>query len=93
MYNLGIAWRDAAWDIAATYRHVGKRYNQADNSDTIEGVPGAYDPYTLTDVKATYHFSPKHSASLGVNNLFDEKYYDFYRAAGRFWFAELRADY
>lgn len=93
MYNLGLDWRHDAWYVSANNRHVSKRYNQATNIDTIEGVPGGYDPYTLTDVKATFKMSDKHSASFGVNNVFDKEYFDFYQGAGRFWFAELRADY
>lgn len=92
-YNLGLDWRRDAWLVSANTYHQSKRYTRANNTDTFEDVPGATDPFTVTDVKATYQLSDKHSASLGVNNVFDKEYHQFYLSPGRFWFAELRAEY
>jgi iron complex outermembrane receptor protein len=92
-YNLGLDWQRDAWLVSAVMYHQSKRYTRANNTDTFEDVPGSTDPFSITDVKATYKFSDKHSAALGVSNLFDEEYHQFYLSPGRTWFAELRAEY
>lgn len=92
-YNLGLDWEHNAWRVTANLYHQSKRYTRANNTDTFEDVPGSTDPFTVADVKATYKLSERHSASLGINNVFDEEYHQFYLSPGRTWFAELRADY
>lgn len=92
-YNLGLNWQRDAWLVTADLYHQSKRYTRANNTDTFEDVPGSTDPFTVTDVKATYRFSDKHSASFGINNVFDEEYHQFYLSPGRTWLAELRAEY
>lgn len=93
MYNLGLDWRYDNWLVSANYYHQSKRFTNVANSDTNTGVPGSTDSYSLTDVKGTYRFSDRHSASVGINNVFDKEYRQFYLSPGRFWFAELRSDF
>jgi iron complex outermembrane receptor protein len=93
MYNLGLDWRNDAWTVSVNHSRQSKRYTRADNLDTVTKVPGSTDAFSLTDIKATYAFSENHSASLGINNVFDEEYRQFYLSPGRFWFVELRSRY
>lgn len=93
MYNLGLDWRNDAWTVSMNHYRQSKRFTRADNLDTVTKVPGSTDAFSLTDLKATYAFSENHSASLGINNVFDEEYRQFYLSPGRFWFVELRSRY
>lgn len=93
MYNLSLDWQRDALRITATNSYQSKRFTRADNRDTVTGVPGSTDSFNLTDVRATYEFSDRHSASAGVNNVFNREYRQFYLSPGRFWFVELRSRY
>ncbi len=93
MYNIGLDWRYDSWLVSANTYHQSKRFTNVQNTDVNTGVPGSTDSYTLTDIKGTYHFMGKHSASLGINNVFDKEYRQFYLSPGRFWFAELRSEF
>lgn len=93
MYNVGLDWRYDNWLVSANHYHQSKRFTNIANSDVNTGVPGSTDSYSLTDLKGTYRFSDKHSASLGINNVFDKEYSQFYLSPGRFWFVELRSEY
>lgn len=92
-YNLGLDWRTGKWTVSADHYHQSKRFTNAANTDVNTGVPGSTDAFSLTDLKTTYAFSENHSASLGINNVFNEEYRQFYRSPGRFWFVELRSRY
>jgi iron complex outermembrane recepter protein len=93
MYNLALNWRHADWLVAASHYHQSKRFTNVGNTDVVTGVPGSTDAFTLTDVKASYEVSESISTSIGINNVFDEEFNQFYRSPGRFWFAELRLQY
>ncbi len=93
MYNLSLDWQRDALRISAVNYYQSKRFTNAGNTDVNTGVPGSTDSFTLTDVKATYRFSDQHSASLGINNVFDKEYRQFYLSPGRFWFVELRSEF
>jgi len=93
MYNLALHWERGDWTLSANHYHQSKRFTNVGNTDVVTGVPGSTDEFTLTDLKAGYVFSETISTSLGVNNVFDEEYNQFYRSPGRFWFAEVRLQY
>lgn len=87
--TLGADLERGPWSGSATARYVSMRYSVDDNSDTFTGVPGAYDPYTVIDLKAGYQISRGIKVALSVDNLFNHEYYASYRAPGRAWFLEL----
>jgi len=64
-------------------RYVSKRYTADDNSDTVNSVYGSRDPYFVTDCSLTLRLGSGCALTLSVDNLFDESYYDYYRAPGR----------
>ncbi|HNE17208.1 MAG TPA: TonB-dependent receptor [Rhodocyclaceae bacterium] len=87
--TLAVDWRVGAWDASASARHVAKRFGADDNSDTVSGVPGAYDAYTLVDLKLGYRINKNLKAALSIDNVFNRDYYASYRAPGRSWFVEF----
>ncbi|MBS1158414.1 MAG: tonB-denpendent receptor [Proteobacteria bacterium] len=86
---LGAEWQHGTWSVSSTARYVAQRYSAEDNSDTVTGVPGAYDAYTLVDVRGVYRINSNFKLALSIDNLFDHEYYASYRAPGRAWFFEL----
>lgn len=90
MANAGLDVRQGAWTASIAGRYVGPVYTTDINNDTVHGVYGAYDAYTIWNAKVLYHVSKDFSVSLAVDNLTDRTYYQNYLAAGRTLFAELR---
>ena len=91
--SLAADWQQGPWSASAAARYVSQRYTTDDNSDTVTGVPGAYDPYTVVDLKVGYQINRNLKAAVSVDNLFNEEYYASYRAPGRSWFLELSGSF
>ena len=89
MYSFGGDLRAGRFTFGTLGRYVGKRYINDDNTDIINGVYSSRDPYFTAEAKAACALLETLSLSVSVQNIFDKKYYDYYRAPGRSWFAEL----
>lgn len=87
--GIGLTARHGPWTGTLDARYVSHVYFTAANTDTVEGVPGSYDAYTLVNAKASYAFSKTVKASLGFHNLLDEEAYSFFLLPGRSATAEL----
>jgi iron complex outermembrane receptor protein len=85
----GIAYDGGPLFASLHLRYVSKTYSTDTNSDTVNGVYGTYDPYTVWQFKGGWRFSRHLTATLSVDNLLDRQYYQFYRAPGRTWLIEL----
>jgi iron complex outermembrane receptor protein len=77
--------------FSASARWQGKMYSTLDNSDLINTVNGAFDPFFVLDVHARYQFMKALSAEIGVDNLTDFKYFEFHPFPGRTFIASLKA--
>lgn len=95
-------WRDtlqAIWrpnddlSFSASARWQGKMYSTLDNSDIINSVNGAFDPFFVLDVHARYQFMNALSAEVGVDNLTDFQYFEFHPFPGRTFVASLKAKF
>ncbi|MGD9654197.1 MAG: TonB-dependent receptor plug domain-containing protein [Sulfuricurvum sp.] len=64
-------------------------YNSEANIGNIEGVPGSFDSYWMTNAKVDYTINKGLKASISVNNITDEQVYQFYLLPGRNVTAEL----
>jgi iron complex outermembrane receptor protein len=71
-------------------RYVGRVFSNDMNTDTIKGVPGAYDPYFVLSGSLGYEFESHVTLVLSADNLLDRRYYEYYRMPGRTWSAGLR---
>ena len=45
--------------------------------------------FTVADAKLRWRFAPRWTASLGVDNLTNERYWVYHPYAGRTWFGEV----
>jgi len=89
MFNLGVEARYGAATGSFTGRYVGKRFGTDKNTDTASNVYGSYDAFLVADTKIAYTFNKLVTLSLSVNNIFDERYFTYYKSPGRSWFAEM----
>lgn len=68
------------------YEFASKAYRNADNSDTIKNVYGAIDSYSLVDLRVGMHINKDFSLNFDITNLFNQRYYSYYKAPGRAFF-------
>jgi iron complex outermembrane receptor protein len=88
-----------ALSASLSYRYSGRQHNALFNTATQQyndpnpNVYGAVSHYSVVDAKLLYRFTRQYSASLGVNNLGNFKYYvNPNPYPQRTWFASLKAD-
>ncbi len=93
--NIGLIYDNPGWITAqAAGRYVGKRYYQDSNADNTE-----VKDHFIVDVKLSKSFNlgsgPEWTASLSVDNIFDEKGYGFWyqELDGRNFWLELGAKF
>lgn len=89
MGNIGAEFKRGKWSLYVVGRYVDKWYIDDENKDKKSGVYGSYDEYFVVDVKANYQINKWMGLSLQGYNIFDKKYYHYYKAPGASWFAEL----
>lgn len=87
--NIGAEFEKSGFQAFITGRYVGKWFSNDDNSDKVNNVYGSYDPYFVVDGRIAYQLTKFAKLSFSVDNIFDRKYYQYYRAPGRSWFTEL----
>ncbi len=93
MANIGLDLDFANIETSLTGQYRGKVYKQDDNSDTVENVPGSYDPYFILNAKIGFLINEQIKLSLAVNNILDREYYEFNRAEERRFFGEIAYNY
>ncbi|MEN6475062.1 MAG: TonB-dependent receptor [Syntrophaceae bacterium] len=76
IYNFGLNLKQGAFYTDVLVQYVGDQYYEEDNSDTIDGLYGGYDPRTTVDITVGYKFLKNCSASLSVLNASDVKYWE-----------------
>ncbi len=74
-------------------RYSGRQYSQVDNSDINPDAVGGTSRFLVTDVRVNYHLNKQFTASLGVDNLNNERYYDGHPYAQRTVHTELKASF
>jgi len=92
-WNVGLDTRYKWFKGSLVGRYYSKIYNDSDNKDTEEGVYGTYEPVFLMDAKLTVMPLKWVEMSLSVNNMFDKDYFEYYKAPGRSWFAEVSINF
>jgi iron complex outermembrane receptor protein len=65
-----------------------KIYRTSNNSDTVNGVQGSYDPFATSDLKFGYALGSA-KFSFGIENLGGQQYYTIYKTPGRTYNASL----
>jgi iron complex outermembrane receptor protein len=87
--NLGLEFERSKFQGYIIGRYVDKWYSNDDNSDRKTYVYGSYDEYFVVDGRISYQLTKFSKLSFEVDNIFNKKYYQYYKAPGRQWFVEL----
>ena len=83
LWNAGVDLRYKKAQLLLNVNHADKAFSENDNSDTAEHVPTAEDGYTVVNVSLGVDVVKNLKFTLSVDNLFDEDYYLYWKAAGR----------
>jgi outer membrane receptor protein involved in Fe transport len=78
-----------SWSVTLTAQYYSKIFSTAQNTDTAEGVPGAYDARTLVNGKVAYGLNKFTKVSVAINNLLNQQSYSYFLNPGRSVVAEL----
>jgi len=87
-------------DLAATYhiderstvmvgaRYSGREYNTLNNTDSNPNVFGGTSTYTVADAKFTFKPTKTTQLAVGVDNIFDARYFVYHPYPGRTFYVE-----
>ncbi|MBI4809402.1 MAG: TonB-dependent receptor [Nitrosomonadales bacterium] len=87
--GVGLTAEQGSWTGTLNARYVSHIFWTAQNTDTVEGVPGSYDSHTIVNGKLGYDFSGNMKGNLAINNLFNRKAYSYFLMPGRTLTAEI----
>ena len=74
-------------------RYSGKQYSTLDNTDIIPNVFGAFDRFTVVDVRAQYKVNAQATLSAGIDNVGNTKYTLFHPFPGRTFLVDARVQF
>lgn len=80
------------WSVAFAARYSGTQYRTLDNSDTHGATYMGVSPCITTDLRLRYRLSRQWAAAVGVDNLNNERYWNFHPYPQRSYSAELNFD-
>jgi len=80
------------WTYTLGARYSGKQYGTLDNSDPNGDTYTGVSSYFVTDARVRYQIAKQWTASLGVDNLNNAKYWAFHPYTQRTAVAELKFD-
>jgi iron complex outermembrane receptor protein len=79
--------------LTAALRYSGKQYSTLDNSDTTNGVFGAFDSFLVVDLHAQYKINDNLFVDAGIDNVNDEKYFLYHPFPQRTFTASVRVQF
>lgn len=84
-WNVGVDITYKRAQLCVYANHVDKAYGRSDNTDKAENVPLANDKYTLVNASLGLDVTKDIKFTLSVDNIFNEEYYLYWKAAERQW--------
>jgi len=84
---------DEDWTFTGAVRYQGKMYSTLDNADTNFNVYQSFGSFVVADVRAQYQISKGVTGSFGVDNLNNNKYWEFHPFPQRTFFADVKASF
>ena len=89
MFTSGLDINYEQWSGGIIGRYVSKQYGNADNTDSLSGVYGSYDPYFIVDTRLKYQATKNIGLTFSLNNLLDRNYFSYYQQAGRTFYGDV----
>ncbi len=84
---------NAAWSSAVAVRYSGQQFRTLNNADVNGDAYMGVSPFTTVDVRARWQIHPKLAAAFGIDNLNNDKYWNFHPYPQRSYTAELKATF
>ena len=84
---------NAAWTSTVALRYSGQQFRTLNNSDVNGYAYMGVSPFTTVDVRARWQITPRLSAAFGIDNLNNDKYWNFHPYPQRSTTAELKAHF
>ncbi|WP_429291532.1 TonB-dependent receptor [Paraburkholderia sp. CI3] len=81
---------DARAALTLAARYSGRQYNTLTNTDTNPNVFGGTSTYTVADAKFTFKPTKLSELAIGVDNLFDARYFVYHPYPGRTFYVEAK---
>ncbi len=89
--NLQAVWRPTErWLTSLGLRYSGRMYGTLDNSDVNPNTFGGVSRFTMLDARVAYTTASHIELALGMDNLTDERAYQYHPYPGRTAFVEAR---
>ena len=89
--NLAATYRvGERYAVTLAARYSGREYNTLTNTDSNPNVFGGTSTYTVADAKFTVHPTKLSEIGVGVDNLFDARYFVYHPYPGRTFYIEGR---
>jgi len=79
--------------FSAAARYQGKMYATLDNTDSVSHVMGAFDKFFVVDTHVHYQIINMIAADAGIDNLFNEKYFEYHPFPGRTYVASVQVKF
>ncbi len=89
MWTLALSGKQGNLSGLIEAKYTDKVYGTESNVETVEGVYGSYDSYTVVNAKTSYDFTKNIKGSLAINNLLNTEAYKYYLLPSRNVTAEL----
>jgi iron complex outermembrane receptor protein len=83
---------DERWSYTLAARYSGRQYSQLDNSDVNGYAYTGVSKFFVVDARVQYRIAKQWSASLGIDNLNNYKYWNYHPYPQRTVMAELKFD-
>ncbi|HEV7855448.1 MAG TPA: TonB-dependent receptor, partial [Herminiimonas sp.] len=83
---------DDRWSYTVGARYSGRQYGQLDNSDVNGDAYMGVSQFFVIDTRIQYRIAKQWTASLGIDNLNNQKYWNFHPYPQRTVLAELKFD-
>lgn len=82
--KFGASYRpNETWVYTIAARYTGKQYATLDNTDVVQHVYQAFDPFFVVDMKIHYNATKNLAFDFGIDNIFNEQYFLFHPFPGR----------
>ena len=88
----GYRW-NAAWTSSVAVRYSGQQFRTLNNSDVNGYAYMGVSPFTTVDVRTRWQINPQLAAAFGIDNLNNNKYWNFHPYPQRSYTAELKANF
>lgn len=84
---------DDQWTFTGAVRYQGRMFSTLDNADTNYDVYQSFGSFLVADLRVHYEIVKGLAASFGVDNLNNDKYWEFHPFPQRTFFADVKASF